>query len=136
MYSSTHSLTSALDGDEWSASRPGRFNPRERAPDTHWIGGWVGPRAVLDTVVTRKIANPRRESNQPARRPALYRLSYHGSELMFVTKLLLVFTARGLSKIQVILQKVKWLHVANTNCQVLHPECSTLLTRASEMQCL
>jgi hypothetical protein len=37
-YSSTHSLTSALDGGEWSASRPGRFTPRERAPGTHWIG--------------------------------------------------------------------------------------------------
>jgi hypothetical protein len=44
-YSSMHSLTSTLDGGEWSASRPGRFNPRERAPDTHRIGGWVGPRA-------------------------------------------------------------------------------------------
>jgi hypothetical protein len=31
-YSSTHSLTSALDGGEWSTSRPGRFTPRERAP--------------------------------------------------------------------------------------------------------
>jgi hypothetical protein len=41
-------LTSALDGGEWSASRPGRFTPRERAPSTHWIGGWVGPRAVLE----------------------------------------------------------------------------------------
>jgi hypothetical protein len=41
-------LTSALDGGEWSASRTGRFTPRERAPDTHWIGGWVGPRAGLD----------------------------------------------------------------------------------------
>jgi hypothetical protein len=29
-------LTSALDGGEWSASRPSRFTPRERAP---WIGG-------------------------------------------------------------------------------------------------
>jgi hypothetical protein len=36
--SSTHSLTSALDGGEWSASRPGRFTPRERAP------GLGGPR--------------------------------------------------------------------------------------------
>jgi hypothetical protein len=34
----------------WSASRPGCFNPREKAPGTHWIGGWVGPRAGLDTV--------------------------------------------------------------------------------------
>jgi hypothetical protein len=62
-YNSTHFLTSALDGGELSASRPGRFTPGERASDTHWIGGWVGPRAVLDTVVKRKIPSPRRESN-------------------------------------------------------------------------
>jgi hypothetical protein len=42
-YSSTHSLTSALEEGEWSASRPGRFTPGERAPGTHLIGGWVGP---------------------------------------------------------------------------------------------
>jgi hypothetical protein len=48
-------LTSALDGSEWSASRLGRFNPRERVPGHHWIGGWMGPRAVLDAVVKRKI---------------------------------------------------------------------------------
>jgi hypothetical protein len=34
-------LISALDGGEWSASRSGRFTPRERAPGTDWIGGWV-----------------------------------------------------------------------------------------------
>jgi hypothetical protein len=56
-------LTSVLDGGEWSASRPGRFIPRERTPGTHWIGSWVGPTAVLDTVVKRKIPSPRRESN-------------------------------------------------------------------------
>jgi hypothetical protein len=61
-YSSTHSLASALDGVEWSASRPGRFTPRERAPSTHWIESWVGLRAGLDAVVKRKILNPRRES--------------------------------------------------------------------------
>jgi hypothetical protein len=60
---STHSLTLELDGGEWSASRPGRFTPRERAPGTHWIRGGVGPRAVLDAVVKRKHPNPRRESN-------------------------------------------------------------------------
>jgi len=38
---SSHSLTSALDGGEWSASRPGRFNHMERAPGIHWIRGWV-----------------------------------------------------------------------------------------------
>jgi hypothetical protein len=81
MYSSTHSLTSALDGGEWSASRSGRFTPRERAPGIHWIGGWVGPRTILDTVVKRKIPSPRREPNprtpivQPVAQ-SLYRL--HG----------------------------------------------------------
>jgi hypothetical protein len=62
-YSFTHSLTSALDGSKWSVSRPGRFTSRERAPGTHWIGGWMGPRAILDAVVKRKIPSPRRESN-------------------------------------------------------------------------
>jgi hypothetical protein len=56
-------LTSALDGVEWSASRPGRFTPKERTPATHWIGGWVGPRAGLDAVVKRKIPSPCRDSN-------------------------------------------------------------------------
>jgi hypothetical protein len=62
-YNAIHSLTSALDGGEWSNSRTGRFTLRERAPGTHWIGGSVGPRAVLDAVVKRKIPSPRRESN-------------------------------------------------------------------------
>jgi hypothetical protein len=56
-------LTSALDGGEWSASLPGHFTPRERAPGTHWIGGWMGSRAGLDAVVKREIPIPRRESN-------------------------------------------------------------------------
>jgi len=52
-YSSTHSLTTALGRGEWSASRPSSFTARERAPGTHWIGGWLGPRAVLVAVVDR-----------------------------------------------------------------------------------
>jgi hypothetical protein len=36
-----------LDGDEWSVSWPGRCNPKENVPRTHWIGGWVGFRASL-----------------------------------------------------------------------------------------
>jgi hypothetical protein len=47
--------TSALDGGEWSVSRSGLFTPRKRAPGTHWIGRWVSPKAVLYTVVKRKI---------------------------------------------------------------------------------
>jgi hypothetical protein len=35
--------TSALCGDEWSASRHGTFTL-----GTHSIGGWVGPRADMD----------------------------------------------------------------------------------------
>jgi hypothetical protein len=48
-------LASVLDGGEWSASRPGHFTVRERAPGTHWIEGLVDPRAVLDAVVKRLI---------------------------------------------------------------------------------
>jgi hypothetical protein len=61
--SSTHPLTSTIDVGEWSASRPGRFTPREIAPGTHWIGGWVGPRTILEAVVKRKIPSLHRESN-------------------------------------------------------------------------
>jgi hypothetical protein len=34
-------LTSALAGGEWSASRPGRLTPEERAPvPVGWEAGW------------------------------------------------------------------------------------------------
>jgi hypothetical protein len=63
-YSSYSFSTSALDGGEWSASRPGRaFPPGERTPGTHCTGGWVGPRAGLDTEARGKILCPRRGSN-------------------------------------------------------------------------
>jgi hypothetical protein len=41
-------LTSALAGGEWSALRPSRFTPEEKSPGTHWMGGWVDPRASLE----------------------------------------------------------------------------------------
>jgi hypothetical protein len=56
-------LTSALDGGEWLASCSGHFTPREKAHDAHWIGGWLGPRTVLDAVVKIKIPSSRRESS-------------------------------------------------------------------------
>jgi hypothetical protein len=37
--------------------------PGIKAPGTHWIGGCVSPRAVLDAVVKKKIPNPHWESN-------------------------------------------------------------------------
>jgi hypothetical protein len=49
-YSSYSFSTSALDGGERSASRPGRaFTLGERTPGTHCTGGWLGPRAGLDS---------------------------------------------------------------------------------------
>jgi hypothetical protein len=60
-YSSMHSLTLALDGGEWSASHPGRFNPRKNVLGTHWIGGWVGHRTILDAVM-RKMPSSHQES--------------------------------------------------------------------------
>jgi hypothetical protein len=57
-YSSYSFSTSALDGGEWSASCPGRaFTPGEST------GGWVDPRAGLDTEARGNILWPRRGSN-------------------------------------------------------------------------
>jgi hypothetical protein len=51
-------LISALAGCEWSASRPSRFTPGDRAPCTHWIGGWVDPRIDLDDVEKKFLTLP------------------------------------------------------------------------------
>jgi hypothetical protein len=74
-------LTSALDGGEWSASRPCRFTSNERAPGNYWIWGWVGPRVGLDAVEKRKISFPCQKATPgcQARSPSLYRLGYPGS---------------------------------------------------------
>jgi hypothetical protein len=48
-------LSLALAGGEWSASRSSYCTLGERAPGTHWIGGWVDPRAGLDDVEKRKF---------------------------------------------------------------------------------
>jgi hypothetical protein len=55
MYSSYSFTTSALDGGQWSVSRLGRALARGRTPGTHSTGGWVGPRAGLDTEARRKM---------------------------------------------------------------------------------
>jgi hypothetical protein len=76
-------LTSVLAGGEWSASRPGRFTPVEIAPDTHWIGGWVNPRAGLDDLERRKIVPlpglELRPLSHPAHSQSLHRLRQPGS---------------------------------------------------------
>jgi hypothetical protein len=53
-YSSYSFLTSALSESEWSASRPVLASPQGRTPSTHWIGGWVGLTADMDTEVRGK----------------------------------------------------------------------------------
>jgi hypothetical protein len=70
MYRSTFFLTSALAGGEWPASRPCCFTPGERAPSTHWIGGWVDPRAGLDDVEERKFLTLAGLELRPLGRPA------------------------------------------------------------------
>jgi hypothetical protein len=73
-------LTSALVGGEWLASRPGRVTPGKTAPGTHWIGGWVDPRAGLDDVGKRKSLTLPVLEFRPlgcrARSQSLYRLHY------------------------------------------------------------
>jgi hypothetical protein len=59
-------LISTLARGEWSASRPGRFTPGERAPSTHWLGGWLDPRAGLDDVEKRKLLTPRDSNFNPS----------------------------------------------------------------------
>jgi hypothetical protein len=50
-------LTSALDGGEWSASRPGRFTPWETITSINLIR-WVAPKGGLDPVVKTNKAIP------------------------------------------------------------------------------
>jgi len=59
----------ALNGGGWSTSHPSRFTPGERAPSTHLIGGWVGPRTDLDAIAKREDPSPYSESSPgcPAR---------------------------------------------------------------------
>jgi hypothetical protein len=75
-------LTSALVRGECSASRLYRFTPGERAPSTHWIGGWVDPRAGLQDVEKRKFLTlpgvELQALGRLARSQSLYRLSYPG----------------------------------------------------------
>jgi hypothetical protein len=48
---------------------PPPLYPQGKGPGTHWIGGWVGSRAVLNAVVKRKIPSQYRGSNDRSSRP-------------------------------------------------------------------
>jgi hypothetical protein len=78
-YSSYSFLTSALDGIEWSESRPGRALALGKWPPcTQCTGGWVGPRAGLDTEDRVKKCRLCRGSNvvRPVHSQTIYWLSY------------------------------------------------------------
>jgi hypothetical protein len=60
---------------------PWPLYPGGRTLGTHWVGDWVGPRAILEVGVRRKIPSSCRKW-KPVNHPvvwSLYWLSYHGS---------------------------------------------------------
>jgi hypothetical protein len=76
MYSSTLSLTSALDGGALSALYPGRFTPGKHPAPIVQEAGWTpGP-----VWTSAKNLDPIgiRSPDRPARSELLYRLSYPG----------------------------------------------------------
>jgi hypothetical protein len=68
---------------EWSASRSDPFTPGESFPGTHWIRGWVRPRAGLGDMERLKFLTlpglELRPLGRPARSQSLHRLRYHDS---------------------------------------------------------
>ena len=86
MYSSTLSLTSALDGVGGQRHTPAALAPR-KGNGTHCTGGWVGPTAGLDKCgkfYLYEIRSP----DRPSRSESLFRLSYPGPQycVMWRTK--------------------------------------------------
>ena len=82
-YSSTVSLTSALDMGGWSTTSPGRFNPgKTRYPLYRRLGGLQcrSGRVRKDSPSTGI-----RSRDRPARNESLYRLSYPGPDLGTIT---------------------------------------------------
>jgi hypothetical protein len=61
---------------------PAALPPGKEHSGTHWIGGWVGPRAILDAVVKRKIPSPRRDSNPRTPIIQLVAERYTGNQLL------------------------------------------------------
>jgi len=76
MYSSTFSLTSALDVGRWSSPCCGHFTPRK--DPTYCMGGWVSPGIGLDGC---RKSRPNRDS---VCSKLLYWLSYPYPQLKWV----------------------------------------------------
>jgi hypothetical protein len=103
-------LPSALSGGEWSVSRPGRFTPRERAPGTNWIWGWVEPRAGMDDVekildptgtrtLTPRSSSPYTDHGNPAHRGPQFTTIINNINfyIILIFRTLSSFTERSLS---------------------------------------
>jgi hypothetical protein len=102
-YSSYLFSTSALDGGEWSASHPGRALALEKGP--HCTGGWVGPRAGLDTEATGKILSPlpRIELDSPVVRPVARQKLYNMKENCYDTEIFCIKIMREYDKTKLFL---------------------------------
>jgi hypothetical protein len=77
----THALPRHYMGASCQRYAPAALYPGEMIPGTHWTGGWVGPRAGLDTEFRWKIVLPLpviepRSPGRPVRSQTLYCLSY------------------------------------------------------------
>ena len=86
-YSSTLSLTSALDGDGWSRPRPGRFTTGKDPVSIVQEAGqaprpsWTGAENLFPTGI--------RSPNSPARSESLYRLRYPG---LYAITIIIMYT--------------------------------------------
>jgi hypothetical protein len=69
-------MDAALDGGEWSASRPDCFTPRERAPPYPLDRKQVGPHSRSGSYGEEKIFFPLPEIETPAVQPVTHRHSY------------------------------------------------------------
>ena len=89
MYSSTLSLTSALDEGRWSTPRPGRFTrgKENRCPLYSKLGGL---QAGLDRCGKSRPPTGIRSPDRPAGSQSLYRLSYRAHTFMIVPRRILI----------------------------------------------
>ena len=84
-------------------SRPGRFTPGERAPGTHWIGVWTGPKAGLEPKNENLLSLPENETRflgHPAR-CLITTLRYQDdAHLLFVRRAVRVRSGWNAAKLQ------------------------------------
>jgi hypothetical protein len=59
---------------------PQLLYPQKRAPGTHWIGGWEGPRAGLDMALKRKQRNSYMNRERPELWPSNWILHHDNAQ--------------------------------------------------------